>query len=69
MARALPTFHAVAALREFTQRPVLGSVSMLATKADLWRQRLANVAFGGGLASLLLAGGVWVTLVSMSTRV
>jgi len=69
MARALPTFHAVAALREFTQRPVLGSVSMLATKADLWRQRLANVAFGGGLASLLVACGVWVTLVSMSTRV
>ena len=69
MARVLPTFHGVSALREFTQRPVLGSVSMLATKADLWRERLANVAFGGGLASLLVACGVWVTVVSMGTRV
>ena len=69
MARMLPTFHAVAPLREFTQRPVLGSVSILATKVDLWRRRLANVAFGGGLASLLVACGAWVTLVSMSTRV
>jgi polysaccharide chain length determinant protein (PEP-CTERM system associated) len=69
MARVRPTFHAVAALREFTQRPVLGSVSMLATDADLRRRRLANVAFGGGLAGLLVACGLWVTVVSMSTRI
>ncbi len=61
MAQVLPTFHAVAALREFTQRPVLGSVSILATKADLWRKRVANVAFAGGLAILFVACGVWVT--------
>ena len=69
MARARPTFHAVAALREFTQRPVLGSVSMLPTDADVRRQRFANVAFGSGLAGLLVACGLWVTVVSMGTRV
>ena len=69
MARARPTFHAVAALREFTQRPVLGSVSMLPTDADVRRRRLANVAFGSGLAGLLVACGLWVTVVSMGTRV
>jgi polysaccharide chain length determinant protein (PEP-CTERM system associated) len=69
LARVRPTFHAVAALQEFTQRPVLGSVSMLATNADIRRQRLANIAFGGGLAGLLIACGLWVTVVSMSTRV
>ena len=69
MARARPTFHAVAALREFTQRPVLGSVSMLPTDADVRRRRFANVAFGSGLAGLLVACGLWVTVVSMGTRV
>ncbi len=69
VARARPTFHAVAALREFTQRPVLGSVSMLLTDADVRRRRFANVAFGSGLAGLLVACGLWVTVVSMSTRV
>ena len=69
MAHARPTFHAVAALREFTQRPVLGSVSMLPTDADVRRRRFANVAFGSGLAGLLVACSLWVTVVSMGTRV
>ena len=64
MARAFPTFHAVAALREFTQRPVLGAVSMLETGYLAWRRRLANTAFAGGFATLILAYGAWVTWVS-----
>ena len=42
---------------------------MLPTDADVRRQRFANVAFGSGLAGLLVACGLWVTVVSMSTRV
>ena len=71
MARLFPTFHGVSALREFTQRPVLGSVSMLETSAVLWQKRLANLAFVGGFATLLVAHGVWATwaAMNMNTRV
>ncbi|HKO67482.1 MAG TPA: XrtA system polysaccharide chain length determinant [Burkholderiaceae bacterium] len=68
MARAFPTFHAVAALRKLTHRPVLGAVSMLETARSAWRRRLANTAFAGGFATLLLAYGVWVTWVSTHVR-
>ena len=68
MARAFPTFHAVAALRKLTQRPVLGAVSMLETARSAWRRRLANTAFAGGFATLILAYGAWVTWVSTHVR-
>ena len=68
MARAFPTFHAVAALRKFTQRPVLGAVSMLETAHLAWRRRLAHTAFAGGFATLILAYGAWVTWVSTNAR-
>ena len=69
MARVFPTFHGVGMLREFTQRPVLGSVSVLETSAVLWRRRLSNVAFAGAFAMLLVAHGMWGTWVAMNTRV
>ena len=69
MAQVFPTFHGVAALREFTQRPVLGSVSMLETGPLLWRRRFANAAFASGLAALIVTYGAWVTWVSVSARV
>ena len=69
MARVFPTFHGVAALREFTQRPVLGSVSILETGRMLWRRRFANAVFASGFAALIVAYGAWVTWVSMSARV
>lgn len=68
MARAFPTFHAVAALRKITQRPVLGAVSMLETAHLAWRRRLAHTAFAGGFATLILAYGAWVTWVSTHVR-
>ena len=68
MARVFPTFHAVAALREFTQRPVLGAVSMLESAHLVWRRRFANATFASGFAMLILAYGAWVTWVSMSAR-
>ena len=69
MARVFPTFHAVAALRQLTQRPVLGSVSLLESAPMYWRRKFANAAFVGGLASLMLAHGAWVAWVSMNARV
>ena len=69
MAQVFPTFHGVAALREFTQRPVLGSVSMIETGLMLWRRRFANAAFASGFAALIVTYGAWVTWVSMSARV
>lgn len=68
MARTFPTFHAVSALRQLTQRPVLGSVSMLETAQVVWRRRFANVVFAGGFAALLVAHGAWVTWVSVKPR-
>ena len=69
MAQVFPTFHGVAALRAFTQRPVLGSVSILETGRMLWRRRFANAVFASGFAALIVAYGAWVTWVSMSARV
>lgn len=68
MARAFPTFHAVAALREFTRRPVLGAVSVLETGRLVWRRRVANATFASGFATLILVYGAWVTWVSIHVR-
>lgn len=68
MARLFPTFHAVVALRQFTNRPVLGSVSMLETARHIWRRRLGNVAFVSGFATLVLSFGTWATWVSLGVR-
>ena len=68
LAQVFPTFHAVAALRELTQRPVLGAVSMLETARLVWRRRFANATFASGFATLILAYGAWLTWVSMSPR-
>lgn len=68
MARMYPTFHAVSALRQLTQRPVLGSVSMLESAQMIWYRRLANTAFVSGFAALILTYGTWMTWVSVNTR-
>ncbi|MGZ9075788.1 MAG: XrtA system polysaccharide chain length determinant [Burkholderiaceae bacterium] len=68
MARLFPTFHSVAALRQFTQRPVLCSVSLHETPRLIWRRRLANTAFAGGLGSLILTYGAWITWLSLNVR-
>ena len=68
MARVFPTFHAVAALREFTQRPVLGAVSMLESAHWVWRRRFANATFASGFAMLIVVYGAWMTWVSTHVR-
>lgn len=68
MAQTFPTFHAVAALRQFTQRPVLGSVSILENAQTIWRQRFSNAAFAGGSAMLIVACGAWAVWATMNVR-
>ncbi|MGH6609122.1 MAG: XrtA system polysaccharide chain length determinant, partial [Burkholderiaceae bacterium] len=68
MARLFPTFHAVSALRQFTERPVLCSVSIQETARTIWRRRFGNTAFAGGLITLMLTYGAWIAWVSVNGR-
>jgi polysaccharide chain length determinant protein (PEP-CTERM system associated) len=64
-----PTFDSVRALRNVTQRPVLGSVSVVTSPPMLRRARLMNTAFAGSVAGLILIYGVWIVWLSLATRV
>lgn len=68
VSQLMPTFDSAAALRKITQRPVLGSVSMLTNPASLGRVRRQSLAFGGALGSLLLVFGAWQAWLSMLAR-
>jgi polysaccharide chain length determinant protein (PEP-CTERM system associated) len=65
----MPTFDSARALRHLTQRPVLGTVSMLVDGGMLRRSRRMNIAFGSALGALMVLGGVWIAWVSMQVRV
>jgi polysaccharide chain length determinant protein (PEP-CTERM system associated) len=47
-----PTFHDGRGLKKFTHRPVLGTVSLIATPEVIWRRRRGALAFVGGLGGL-----------------
>lgn len=47
-------------LRLITNRPVLGSISMVLDDATIHRGRILNTAFGSGIAGLILVYGSWV---------
>ncbi len=64
----MPTFDSARTLRHLTQRPVLGSVSMLVDGAMLGRARRMNIAFGSALGALMVVGSVWIAWVSMQAR-
>jgi polysaccharide chain length determinant protein (PEP-CTERM system associated) len=68
ISQLFPTFHGVRSLRELTRRPVLGSVSMQATGAVLRRRRTANLAFAGGVMSMLMMYSAWLGWVTQSAR-
>jgi polysaccharide chain length determinant protein (PEP-CTERM system associated) len=69
VAQIFPTFDSVRALRNATQRPVLGTVSVLASAPMLRRARLMNTAFAGSVAGLILIYGAWIVWLSLATRV
>lgn len=64
-----PTFDNARLLGKVTQRPILGSVSMLKTIAMVRRRRWQNAAFASTLAGLVLVGGAWVGWLSTLLRV
>lgn len=63
-----PTFDSVRALRSVTQRPVLGSVSVVVSAPLLRRARLMNTAFAGSVAALILIYGAWIVWLSLAAR-
>lgn len=63
------TFDGLRSLRSVTQRPVLGSVSLIANDAMLRRARLLNTAFAGSVVGLIVMYGAWIVWLSVSSRV
>ena len=57
-----PTFHDGRGLKRFTQRPVLGAVSVVSTPEVLWRRRRGALAFVGGIGSL---GAAYASLLGL----
>jgi polysaccharide chain length determinant protein (PEP-CTERM system associated) len=64
--QVLPTFPDARSLRELTQRPVLGTVSLLQSPTVISRRRRGLVIFAGGVAALV---GMFATaMVVLSIR-
>ena len=60
-----PTFDDRESLRQFTGRPVLGTLSMLTTEPGLARRRAANLRFGLVLCLMMAAQVTWVALTAL----
>jgi len=60
----VPTVQDGRVLRTISNRPVLGSVSLLVTDAVVRRDRTVNAAFSSALAGLILVYGAWLAWVS-----
>ena len=67
VAQLLPTFNSAASLREATQRPVLGSVSVLMTPGLVRRGRQNAVAFGSATLGLVVIFGLWIVWMSWAS--
>jgi polysaccharide chain length determinant protein (PEP-CTERM system associated) len=69
MYELVPTVDSSVALRQLSRRPVLGSVSMLATPEMVRRGRRHLAAFASGVGALVLAFAVLSVLLSAPLRV
>jgi polysaccharide chain length determinant protein (PEP-CTERM system associated) len=70
VSQIVPTFDSAAALRRMTQRPVLGTISMLLTPEAIARARQRSLAFAGSVGGLfMLFGGLIVWMSVMTARV
>ena len=67
LSQVFPTIQSVRALRAFSTRPVLGSVSLQVDGARLNRERRLNVAFGAALAALVLVNLGWTIVTALRT--
>jgi polysaccharide chain length determinant protein (PEP-CTERM system associated) len=68
VAQILPTVQDTRSLRQITNRPVLGTVSMLANAQLLRRRRIYHAAFGSGAASLVTVYGAWIAWIAWTLR-
>ena len=64
LTQLFPTFNSAASLRTITQRPVLGSVSVLATDELIRRGRHGAIVFGFATLSLVAVYGAWIAWMS-----
>jgi len=64
----VPTVENARMLRMLTQRPVLGSVSMLMNDERTRRTRRELMRFGSALGSLFVVAGIWLVWISMQTH-
>lgn len=67
MSQLLPTFNSAASLLRVTQRPVLGSVSVLMTKEVVRRGRQNAAALAVATLSLVMVYGAWIAWMSRTT--
>jgi hypothetical protein len=68
LSQAFPMVHDTKTLRD-TGRPVLGSITRLADRATLARERMATAAFALGIGGLVIAYGAWLTWMTVNPRV
>jgi polysaccharide chain length determinant protein (PEP-CTERM system associated) len=68
ISQILPTFHDARQLRSTSKRAVLGTISLQPTQPVIHRRRRGNLAFGGGVASLLLLFGSWIAWAALAAR-
>jgi polysaccharide chain length determinant protein (PEP-CTERM system associated) len=68
VSQILPTFHDARQLRSASRRAVLGMISLQPTLPVVHRRRRANLAFGGGVASLLVLYASWMAWVTLAAR-
>jgi polysaccharide chain length determinant protein (PEP-CTERM system associated) len=68
VSQSRPTFHDARQLRSASKRAVLGTISLQSTPPVLQQRRRANLAFGGGLASLLVVYGTWIAVAALAAR-
>lgn len=69
LSELFPTINTLQALREVSQRPVLGAVSLVPDSPGLERERRLNLAFFSGLGMLVMVNLMWavMTIVRLST--
>jgi polysaccharide chain length determinant protein (PEP-CTERM system associated) len=65
----VPTIQDLRSLATFTERPALGSISMVIDESTRLRQRRGFLMFFGGLGGLLTAFGAVLAIALMSARV
>lgn len=68
LSQLFPRIQDAKTLRTLTNRPVLGSVSLLLDAAMVRKERVLNVAFASGVGMLMLMFGAWLGWIAMVSQ-